>query len=294
MDDGSPQMSAATIGGLDVHWHAWGDPSAPLAVLLHGFPDTTYTWRHLGPALAEAGFHAVAPSLRGYAPTGLAPEGSYRLGTLAADAAALADHFGAADPVLIGHDWGAIIGYTAVGWQPDRWKRLVTMAVPPLGSVMAGFLSYRHIRRSWYMFVFQHPLAPGVVMAEDLAFLAELWKDWSPGYDATADVAHVRDALRDPGRVEAALGYYKAMLGDAFEVDGVSEADSAAFLPSPVPTLYLHGTTDGCMSVELAEDATAYLPTEGSKVEVLEGVGHFLHLEAPAEVNAKIVAFLTT
>ena len=73
MTDHEARSESATINGVDLHWDAWGDASAPLAVLLHGFPDTQHTWRHLGPELAAAGYHAVAPALRGYAPSGLAP-----------------------------------------------------------------------------------------------------------------------------------------------------------------------------------------------------------------------------
>ncbi len=176
----------------------------------------------------------MAPWLRGYAPSSVPEDGAYGTGRLAADAAGLAEHLGATDPVLIGHDWGAIIGYGAVASEPQRWRKLVTMAVPPLGSLMAGFLTYAQIRRSWYMFVFQHPLAESIVAADDLHFIDEIWKEWSPGYDAGHDLPHVKDALRDEANLHAAIGYYRAMLGEPEGTDSPDPADAAAFLPSPV------------------------------------------------------------
>ena len=288
------QRGATTLNGLDVHWLECGPTDGPLAVLLHGFPDSAHTWRHLAPALAAAGHHVVAPWLRGYAPTGLAPDGSYQVGALAGDASALADHFGADDAVLIGHDWGAITGYAAVGWQPERWRRLVTLAVPPLAAVVSGFLTFRQVRRSWYMFVFQHDLATGIVAADDMVFLDGLWEEWSPGFDAGEDVANVKDALRDHAHLEAALGYYRAMLGDTFKSDELAEIDAFAYVPSPVPTLYLHGANDGCMGTELLDGVDAYLPDPASRVEIVDGAGHFLHLERPDIVNPMIVDFVTS
>lgn len=283
--------TATQIDGREVHWLEWGPADGPLALCVHGFPDTPHTYRHLGPALAEAGFRVVAPWLRGYAPAPVPDDGNYHVSALVSDALAVADHLEADDPVFIGHDWGAITGYATVASHPDRFRRLVTMAVPPLGSLMAGFLTYRQSRRSWYMFVFQHPLAETIVAADDLAFIDGLWNEWSPGYDGTADAALVKDALRDPAHLGAALGYYRAMLGA--DQTGATEVDQAAMLPSPVPTLYLHGRDDGCMGAELVGASEASLPVAGSRAEILEGVGHFLQLEDPATVNRLVVDFVT-
>ncbi len=191
-DPGAPLDPRITEGvvqanGVDVHYLEAG--SGPLALLLHGFPDSAHTWRHLLPALADAGYHAVAPWLRGYAPTSVPADGRYQVGVLAQDVCALHDALGDGSPaVLIGHDWGALAGYTAAGSQPERWSSFTALAVPPLGSLLAGFTSYTQLRRSWYMFFFQSPLADGAVAADDLAFIDRLWADWSPGFDAAAEL----------------------------------------------------------------------------------------------------------
>jgi pimeloyl-ACP methyl ester carboxylesterase len=127
---------------------------------------------------------------------------------------------------------------------------------------------------------------------DDLAFVDRLWADWSPGYDAGDDLPRVKDALREPGRLAAALGYYRAMIGGVGVDPSLDDVQAAAAAPTPQPTLYLHGADDGCMGVDLARGASACLPAEGSRVEIVDGAGHFLHLERPDEVNGLVVGFL--
>ena len=127
-----------TANGIDFAYLEEGSSDGPLALCLHGFPDTAHTWRHLLPELAAAGFHAVAPFLRGYAPTPVAPDGHYQTGALVRDANALHEALGGdATAVIVGHDWGALATYGAVAHQPDRWNRAVALAVPPPGSMGA-------------------------------------------------------------------------------------------------------------------------------------------------------------
>jgi pimeloyl-ACP methyl ester carboxylesterase len=283
------------LGDLDVAWltDPAADADAPLALLLHGFPDAAPTWRHLIPALTAGGFRPVAPWLRGYAPTSVPADGLYQVGALARDASRLHEALGGDErAVIVGHDWGAMATYAAVGWEPDRWRRAVAMAVPPAGAMFGGFTSYDQLRRSWYMFFFQSPLADGVVAADDLAFIDRLWADWSPGYDAAEDVPAVKDALRDPANLTAALGYYRATLGDGPKSPTLDEPQAGWMTPTPIPLLYLHGATDGCLGAELVTDAAAHLPAPGSRAQIIDGVGHFLHVEAPDVVNPLIVEFL--
>ena len=253
-----------------------GPADGPLALCLHGFPDTAWTWRFLLPRLDEAGFRAVAPFMRGYAPSSIPEDGRYGSAALAEDANALHEALGGdGRAVLIGHDWGAIAAYPALAAAPERWRAAVTMAVPPPAALAAGFLSYDQIKRSFYVYFFQLPFAEAIVGADDLAFVARLWEDWSPGYDASFDVARAGEALGTPANVGAALGYYRALF---------SPAGGAGGGPTPVPLLYLHGRDDGCIGASMAEAAGG---------DVVDGAGHFLHLERPDEVNTRIVEFLT-
>lgn len=290
-------MTALTEGhiranGIDFGYLECGE--GPLALCLHGFPDTAWGWRHLLPELAAAGFHAVAPFLRGYAPTALAPDGNYQIGALVADACALHEGLGGgSDAVLVGHDWGAMTAYGAAASAPERWARVVTAAVPPMPIAAGAMMSYDQIRRSFYIFFFQSALADVVVSMNDLDFIARLWADWSPGYDAAEDMVHVRAAIGQPANLAAAIGYYRAMLDTSGNDPAYADAQNATALPTPQPTLYLHGGADGCLGVEFAANAAAFFPAEGSRVEIVEGAGHFLHLEQPDLVNKLVVDFVT-
>jgi pimeloyl-ACP methyl ester carboxylesterase len=198
--------------GTDFAYLEAGPDDGPLALCLHGFPDTAHTWRHLLPRLAGAGFHAVAPFMRGYAPSPVPEDGRYDTGTLALDACALHEALGGRDDaVLIGHDWGAFATYGAAALQPGRWRRVVAAAVAPQASMADGFFSYAQLRRSWYVFLFQTPLAEYAVTLDDYAFIDRLWADWSPGYDGAWDAARVKESLATPEHLSAAIGYYRAM-----------------------------------------------------------------------------------
>jgi pimeloyl-ACP methyl ester carboxylesterase len=159
--------------------------------------------------------------------------------------------------------------------------------------MFGGFTSYDQLRRSWYMFFFQSPLADATVAADDLAFLDRLWADWSPGYDPSDDLPAVKHALRDPANLAAALGYYRATLGAGPTDPSLDEPQAGWVTPTPKPTLYLHGATDGCVGAALADEAAAHLPAPGSRAEVVDGVGHFLHVEDPDRVGGLVVDFLT-
>jgi len=290
-------LTQAQVGanGLTFGYLEAGPADGPLALCLHGFPDAAPTWRYLLPALAEAGYHAVAPWLRGYAPTTVPEDGHYQSEVVGLDACALHAALGGRDDaVLIGHDWGALAAYAAVHDPGTTWRRAVTMAVPPPATVAESFFSYDQLRRSWYMFLFQHPLAEMAVAMDDLAFIDRLWADWSPGYDAAEDLPAVKDALRDPANLAAAIGYYRATLSGVGLDDSpeVTALQAAAGQTPRLPMLYLHGRDDGCMGADLAAGARTVLTHPGSRVEVVDDAGHFLHVERPDAVNRLVLDFL--
>ena len=301
-------VRSATVRANDLEFGVLEAGSGPLALCLHGFPDTAHTWRHLLPALAGAGFHAVAPFMRGYAPTAVPADGAYRLGALIADAVALHEVLGGGgDAVLIGHDWGAETAYGAAAHAPDRWRRLVTLAVPPASLDPVLFSDYEQLKRFFYLFLFRDPLgfADALVAGDGMSFLDRLWRDWSPGYDAGEDLARVKESLRDPANLAAAIGYYRATgaAGGSGASSGAADGppetvgqyaaeEQAAGRQAPLPTLYLHGAADGCIRVELACGAERLL-APSSRMVVIEDVGHFLHLEKPAEVNERILGWVS-
>jgi pimeloyl-ACP methyl ester carboxylesterase len=290
------------VGDMNFAALAWGPETGPLALCLHGYPDTAHTWRHLGPYLAERGWRVVAPFTRGYGPSDLAPDGAYQLGALARDAHGLYRELGGdSRAVLIGHDWGSETACVLGSHAPGLFSRFVTLSVPPPGALATAFrspvafvrdlpLTVRQLRMSWYMFF---NLLPGISERRLRRLIPRLWADWSPRYDAGEDVAAVFESLSTPERRTAALRYYRALFlpwhrQDEYAAEQAREAD----LPGG-PLLYLHGEHDGCLQAALA-GRTASLLGPGQRVEIVPEAGHFLHLERPDDVNARIAKFLGT
>jgi len=291
MDEHQITQSSAEVGGAHVEWLEAG--SGPLAICLHGFPDSAHSWRHLLPQLAQAGFRAVAPWTRGYAPSGLAPDGLYQAGVRGRDACLLHEALdGDGDAVIIGHDFGAGAANIAATMEPERWCKAVMMAVPPRGRMTAAFFEYDQIRRSSYMFFFQHSLSEMVLPHNDWEFIRRLWSDWSPGLDSDVDVSHFIDAVTPPDHLDAVLSYYRASFQGDRRSPEFAPWDDAGKDGPPQPTLYLHGRNDGCIGVALTEGLEDEL-SPGSKVVVFDNIGHFMQLEDPDLVNNTILKFLS-
>lgn len=281
-----------TANGVDFTALQIGE--GPLALCLHGFPDTAWTYRFLLPELAEAGFRAVAPFMRGYAPTALPVEPIYQAGVLGQDACELHEALGGDEnAVIVGHDWGALATYSAAVVEPRRFRRVVAASVPPGPELASAFFSYPQLKRSWYMFFILHDLADLAVSAPDIGFIEGLWKDWSPGYDGRQDASAVRDALATPENLTAALSYYRHMLLAENQRPELAIWQQATSALPPQPTLYLHGRDDGCMGVDLIKHPRAHLPNEASRFEIIDNAGHFLQLEQPEHFNRLVVDFLT-
>lgn len=275
-----PRESEVEANGLRFATLSWGPTDGPLALLLHGFPDTAWTWRFVGPLLGRAGWHAVAPFSRGYGPTDLAPDDRYFVADQVADALALADRLdgGGRDSALLGHDWGAVTAWAIASREPERFKSIVTVAVPPPGVLKRVWLSpstiptgLGQLKLSWYFLFNQFQLAER--RFEDL--VGHLWRTWSPGYDGSRDIDLVLDSLDTPARRRASLQYYRDNLRAGIGY--------LAGLEPLSPTLYLHGDEDGCGRIGLARIGARSM-AEGSRFEEIGGAGHFLNLEKPERV----------
>jgi pimeloyl-ACP methyl ester carboxylesterase len=264
------------------------DTALPLAVLVHGFPDTPHTWRYLGPHLASIGYRVVAPWLPGYdVPTDRPVSvGTYVRRLLDVGAAHRPDD----RSVLVGHDWGANAGYGVVAAAPDLFGRLVALAVPPIAVLSTGIFSYAQVKRSFYIWFLQRVGLAEAALVQP-GFWESLWEDWSPGYDARDDVAELRRYVKDQN-IANVICPYRAAFDDAFADTETRDEASKTLAAPPVPTLYLHGANDGALGAELLGDLAPHLPTPGSAFEIVDGVGHFLHLEQPGLIAGKIAGWL--
>lgn len=288
------KTSTVQASGIQFHYLEVG--TGPLALCLHGFPDSPWTYRYLLPELAKAGYRAVAPFMRGYAPTEVPADGNYQTSMLAADVVALHEALGGDEKsVLIGHDWGSVAALGAAALAPQRWRRCVLMSVPPFVVFGQIAFSYEQIKRSFYFWFFQMQIADAIVPANDLAFIDGLWADWSPGYDAKEDLLHIKDCLRNPANLQAAMGYYRSLFDPARfgSAAGMEEQIAAWGRPLFQPTLYLHGTQDGCVGLdaEATNSVLAFLGA-GSAAERIDDAGHFLQVEKPTQINERILRFL--
>lgn len=277
----------------------WGPADGPIALCLHGFPDTAYGWRKLAPRLVESGWRVVAPFMRGYAPSSIPVDGSYHIGALMDDALRVREAAGGSDcDVVIGHDWGALAAAGLAAMPQSPFTKVVIMSVPPAGAFRPlGRLSDRgrlgrelavQLLRSWYIGYFQLPLLPERSASWVLPLL---WRRWSPGYHAEEDLRHVDAAIGTPESWRAALGPYRATIRNTRPPERYAELNRYWTEPPQLPTLYLHGRDDGCMTANFAQWVEPVLPA-GSQVRVVSQAGHFLQLEQPDKVAESVLAFL--
>lgn len=278
--------------GVAFHYLEMG--TGPLVLCLHGFPDHAFTYRFLLPTLAEAGFRGVAPFMRGYAPTGRPQDERYQSVLLAQDAVALIAALGEDHAFVVGHDWGALATYGAAALAPERVRKIVTLAAAHPGALLGALAAnYDMIKGGWHAYFFQMPFAEKAVSADDYEFLERWWRDASPEYDLPREVIEsVKATFRQPGVVTAALNYYRHTFNPVNRDPALAALqEKIATSLTPVPALAFHGTKDRPGRLEAFEQMDQLFAAGIEKV-ILPGTGHFLHLERPAEVNAKIVEFL--
>lgn len=273
---------------------AWEMGQGPAVLLLHGFPDTPHTFRHQLPALAAAGYRAVAVTSRGYEPSSIPSDGSYRLGDLAQDVLDWMQALGEPRAHFVGHDWGATIGFAAMALRPGAFRSFTAIAVPTPRRFGEELLADpAQLQRSAYILFFQQVgVAEQAVAANDWAYLDKLWREWSPGWQPDpAGLLALRAQFAQPGVLPAALGYYR----QALDTGSLAAQAGAALLAAPtaVPTLGIYGALDGCIGCDVFERSMRDADFEaGLSLLRVEGAGHFVHQEQPQTVNERLLAFL--
>lgn len=289
-------METFQLEANGLRFSALAEGEGPVVLLLHGFPDHLHSFRHQLPALASAGFRAIAPAMRGYEASSQAPGGTaaFHPMRLADDLFHWATSLGA--PVhLVGHDWGGIVAYLAAAQRPELFASMTTLAVPHFSAMRepgARRLLGTQLRNSWYVLFFQlRGLADLAVERNDFAFIERLWRDWSPGFAwQEQDMEALKQTFRQPGVRLAALSYYRAMMAPWLKDTRAMNALVETSIQ--VRTLALTGARDGCLDTRFYDHIPSERFPAGLQIERLEGVGHFLHQEAPDRVNALLIDFL--
>ncbi len=258
-----------------------------MALCLHGFPESRFSWRHQLPMLAERGWHAVAPDLRGYGETTRPNDRSaYRMEHLVADVAAIFDALGARRRLLVAHDWGALIAWQFAIERVQALDGLIIMNVPH-PAVFREVLrrSPRQWARSWYVLFFQLPALPEALLrAGSARAIGEAFRGMAVNKAAfPPDVlAHYKTAALQPGALTAMINYYRANLASLMQRTASPRID--------VPTLMIWGEQDTALGLELTEGYAPYV--QDFTLRRLPGVSHWVQQEAPERVNEAVAAWM--
>ena len=260
-----------------------------LAICLHGFPEHSFSWRYQLPMLAEAGYEAWAPNMRGYAGSSRPVKvAAYHIDKLMADVSALIDASGHQDVVLIGHDWGAIVAWQFAIECKRNLEKLIICNVPhpgPMENVLRNRFS--QLRKSWYILFFQIPWLPEFLLGLNGAraigdIIRKSCVDESMFPPEVTEV--YRQSANQPGALKAMINYYRALVRGRKEV-------AARGLPIiEAPTLMIWGEEDVALALESTYGTQEYV--RDFQIRYLPRVSHWVQQEAPEQVNAMIRAFL--
>jgi len=285
------------VNGIELHVAELGD--GPPVVLCHGFPELWYSWRHQLPALAQAGYHAIAPDMRGYGQSSIpAALDAYDVPTIGRDMLGLLDALGEERAVFVGHDWGAAVVWHLALAHPARVAAVVGMSVPfvprapapPVGLLRQG------LGEDFYMIWFQQPGVADAALSRDVRRTLSTRKIWSPQW-----LQGDERPSRPPWLTEADLRFYV----ETFERTGFTgglnyyrnldrtwelTADLAGRRVEP-PALFLTGSRDPVGRFMPPELMDGWVTDLRGKV-VIEGAGHWVQQERPGEVNDALLSFL--
>lgn len=258
-----------------------------LALLLHGFPELHYSWRHQIPVLAEMGYRVWAPNLRGYGATDR-PRGvsAYRLRTLVEDVAALIDACGAKQVTLIAHDWGAIIAWHFAILKLRPLERLVILNVPHPKCAEREIRKWRQLRKSWYIFFFQLPWLPERFLGRSkAAAIKRVFWDSAVNKDLFdgRTLEPYRRAAARPGALTAMLNYYRALL----RRPDIRDAGEGRV---EVPSLMLWGEQDIAIDIHTLDGTADYVAD--LTVKRFPQASHWVQQDVPDEINAALAGWL--
>jgi pimeloyl-ACP methyl ester carboxylesterase len=276
-----------TTNGIRLHILEAG--AGPLVILLHGFPEFSYSWRRQLPALAAAGLHAVAPDMRGYNLSDRPKHvRDYRGQHLVDDVAGLIAALDAERAAIVGHDWGGAIAWKVAMVRPDLVERLVILNAPHPAAFLRELRRPRQWLRSWYILFFQLPWLPErMLSARDYSRIARTLRrePVSQGAFSAEDVQLYKQAYSQPGALTAMINYYRALVRYPGEVRRGNRVIEA-------PTLVIWGERDRYLGVGMTEHLERCVPNV--QVVRIPDASHWVQNDAPERVNRLMVEFLTS
>lgn len=275
--------SSVVANGVRFHYAAQGD--GPMVLMVHGFPERWFSWRHQIPALAAAGYRVVAPDLRGY---GLSdkPADGYEITNLARDLAGIIAALGEDTATVIGHDWGAALTWEVASRHPGRVSRYAALNCPHPAVMRDALLgSGSQLRKSWYMFMFNLPWLPERLVSRDnAAAIGRLFRTMAvdPTRFTPEVIAQYRESASTPEKVAPMLAYYRAVVRSALAVEPYPKLEQ--------PGLLLWAEEDKVLGTELLAPHSRY--ARDLRIERIPRCGHFLQQEQPEAVNAHLLRWL--
>jgi pimeloyl-ACP methyl ester carboxylesterase len=267
-------MTQIEVGDLVFDAVQFGETDGEVVLLLHGFPQSSWCWRHVWPSLVEAGYRVVAPDQRGYSP-GARPQGvaAYAMTELVGDVLGMLDSLGVERAHVVGHDWGAAVAWQVAARHPDRVRTLTAVSVPhPVAFSRALATDEDQRARSQYMRLFQvEGKAEQVLLRPDDAGVPDSgFRTFFGGAQADADVDRYLAEMHEPGRLTACLNWYRAASRDSVD----------DFPPVTVPTMYVWSDGDLALGRTAAEATASYVDGPYRFVP-LAGVTHWIPEQVP-------------
>lgn len=283
--EGSWKHEFITTNGVKLHYVTQGE--GPLMLMLHGFPEFWYSWRHLIPEFAKD-FKVVAPDLRGYNESDKPSDSSaYKMTELVRDVEGVITGLGYERCVLVGHDWGGAIAWNFAYTYPGMLEQLIVLNLPHPAKFASAIANPRQLMRSSYMFFFQLPWLPERLLQRNNYQLIETtFKSMAidKSIFTQADIDAYKDAVSKPGALTAMLNYYRHITQS-----GMTQRDWGVL---QVPTLMIWGENDAALGKELTYGTEAYV--RDFQLRYIPNCSHWVQQEQPQLIKQYIREFLAT
>jgi len=292
LDPSDIRHDYAQVGNILLHYAECGSSDNRLVILLHGFPEFWYSWRHQLPVLGEH-YHVIAPDMRGFNLSDKPPRvEDYQIELLVDDVLGLIRHFGKSQAAIVAHDWGAAVAWAVAQRHPEVISKLAALQVP-LPAAWRANMTFAQLRRSWYMFFFQLPRIPEWwAGAHDFARVEKMYRKSSVRPDAFSDddIEAYKQALRQPGALTSSINYYRANVFRSLRRGGgETPKDSPGCIR--VPTLFIYGEQDVAVIPSTVRDLGRFIDAPYRELRISDS-GHWVQNEALDEVNDALLEFL--